>query len=416
MRRRGRRRGQGGEASGRACSTGIARRARLYTRGVSLAAVLRWVSLIGLSLLAFPLVPALVLLVNAETARGHVLGAAVVLGAVALALLPRAARIAGAWRWSAAAALAATAALATLGVTAEAPRSSARYASVHLAEPGSRWALGHLVPERDQVAVGVRLVQLVDRATTSTEAASIAELVLPLYRAMAEEPELEALGSALPQAYAQVWGQRFDEGHLFVARPPGERRPGRPALIFLHGSAGNFRSYVYALRALSAEHGWVVAHPSFGFGLWDRPGGVEAIERARDWLVTHEQVDPARVVLVGLSNGGLGASLAAAQHAEHYAGVGFISPVFDDRAVTSAAFTAGWRGRPVLVISGERDDRVPAAYVRTMARALATRGAQVTAHLYAEQDHFLWFRALDRGLADLGAWLDTIATATTPGE
>ena len=131
--------------------------------------------------------------------------------------------------------------------------------------------------------------------------------------------------------------------------------------------------------------------------------------------MAHEQVDPARVVLVGLSNGGLGASLAAARHPEHYAGVGFISPVFDDRAVTSAAFTAGWRGRPVLVISGERDDRVPAAYVRTMARALATRGARVTTHLYAEQDHFLWFRALERGLADLGAWLDTTATATTSG-
>ena len=50
----------------------------------------------------------------------------------------------------------------------------------------------------------------------------------------------------------------------------------------------------------------MLVQPSFGFGGWHRPGGLEAIEAARVYALAHEPVAPSRVFLAGLSNGGRG--------------------------------------------------------------------------------------------------------------
>ncbi len=227
--------------------------------------------------------------------------------------------------------------------------SGPRFGSYFLAGSHDRFALASIVPEIDQVVVGLKLVSFLDPIISGDAAKNLETIVLPIYRQM--DPEILALGSEMGQAYDDVWGRSFDAGHYYLATPP-RGLTGSPAIIFVHGSAGNFVSYLWALRSLSQQHGFAVAHPSFGFGMWSRKGGVEAIE----------------------------------------------SPA--------------WRDRSILVLEGAEDDRVPQMYADRVVAQLRAKGALVDYRVYEGHDHFLLFSALDRAVADLAAW----ATSPAPGQ
>lgn len=132
-----------------------------------------------------------------------------------------------------------------------------------------------------------------------------------------------ALGAALASvvgpgaAGAAHAGERGYE----VVVPPGLRRPA-PAIVVLHcyGCTAKQTAARYGLEALAARHGAVLALPS-GYvdarrqPYWNatpaccdfdhrRPDDVGYIEHVIDELVRHRGVDPRRVYLVGVSNGG----------------------------------------------------------------------------------------------------------------
>jgi predicted esterase len=115
--------------------------------------------------------------------------------------------------------------------------------------------------------------------------------------------------------------------------------------------------------------------------------------------------DPSRIYLAGLSNGGRGVTRAIAALGpvdRRYAGVllfsAFIEPgVIDD----STAF----RGLPILVVHGRRDDRLPWNYLEKGLAALRASGADVTVEVEAEEDHFLFFSRAPEIQGWVGAWL-----------
>src|SRR5688572_4771231 len=121
---------------------------------------LRWTALIALGVIALLLVPATVLLVWGETWRGRMFGAGAIIGALMLVALaswggkPRGGRPV--------AALGALTAIAFGIVLATAPAgpppSRTGVSSIYLSGGPDRFALGHIIPEIDQVAVGTRVV------------------------------------------------------------------------------------------------------------------------------------------------------------------------------------------------------------------------------------------------------------------
>lgn len=123
-------------------------------------------------------------------------------------------------------------------------------------------------------------------------------------------------------------------------------------------------------------------------------------------------VDGAGVVCFGFGNwlgeGGLGVSVVGNEAAEGFAGLIFISPVMATHITDSPTFLEQWRGRPVLIISGETDDRVPADYVRQRIAHLEAGGVALTSHIYPAQDHFLFFYAEEQLRADLVSWLTAV--------
>jgi pimeloyl-ACP methyl ester carboxylesterase len=72
--------------------------------------------------------------------------------------------------------------------------------------------------------------------------------------------------------------------------------------------------------------------------------------------------------------------------------------------IDSQAFRDGWRGKPVLVIQGERDHNVKPRTVAAAVETMQANGADVTYHTDADAGHFLFFAKLAgvRGL--IAAW------------
>jgi predicted esterase len=120
---------------------------------------------------------------------------------------------------------------------------------------------------------------------------------------------------------------------------------------------------------------------------------------------TKVNLDKDRMYLAGLSNGGLGVSLSAKATPELYRGLIFISPVMETGVINSKTFQAAWAGRPMIVVTGEADERVPIGYVDEQVKHLQEGGISVSYLKYPDEDHFLFFSELESVLKDISGWL-----------
>jgi pimeloyl-ACP methyl ester carboxylesterase len=76
--------------------------------------------------------------------------------------------------------------------------------------------------------------------------------------------------------------------------------------------------------------------------------------------------------------------------------------------VDGAEFQKMWRDRPVLVITGEVDHRIPMTYVEQRVANLRDGKVTVSARFYPEEDHFLFFSQPDNVLGDISHWLSYV--------
>ena len=270
-----------------------------------------------------------------------------------------------------------------------------------------RLALGSLLPEIDQYLLGFKLVPAVDSLFTMKQAQKVSGLTRTIYAEMEADPDFHALGSAMPEAYDEIWQRRFDHGHYYLYVPPHlDRTNPAPALVFLHGSGGNFKAYTWLLSRVADERGMVLITPSFGMGNWDAERTVPTVLAALNDAAKTVPLDMTQVHLAGLSNGGLGVShLAASEAGRLFRTLIFLSPVCDEADLGSKGFWIQGRDKPVLIITGEDDDRVPLKYVLGCAAIMRTSGARVDMSGYANADHFLIFSHRDEFLEQLSLWL-----------
>lgn len=327
-----------------------------------------------------PLALALLLLVVAETARGHLfglVGALIIVGpALALVAKRRAALVTGGI---------VALGLAILIVGVPSPRAPSQRGA--WAEGPLQYGLPTLLPEVDQVLLGTYLIAFVDPLVTRADAAHVREVFLSVYRPMAEDPDFARLPTQLTEAYRDAYsGQRF----VYVPEhAPGERLP---CVVFLHGSAGNFQGYLWVWKRLADQGHFVVVAPGFGFGNWHRPGGLdagglEAVQFARREAERTLPVDPQRFVLAGLSNGGRGVMRAIeADPMRTWKAVVLLSAVVDLEASEEM-----WKDRPTLLVHGLKDNRITEEWFRSSAELIRNAGAKVETQVDAEEDHFLFF-------------------------
>lgn len=208
--------------------------------------------------------------------------------------------------------------------------------------------------------------------------------------------ELDTVRSAAPAKYtrlATLRGGRPGVNALLLSSPGGPVQnvrsmpPGDgkvPALVFLHGYGGLLTAYVATLREAEALDGWAIVAPAYGFsGEWWTPRGEAIVARTLDTLPA--RIDRDRVVLVGLSNGAVGATRIATLDglAERFRAV----------VAIEGAAEARWVGkpqRPLLVIGARNDARFSYTGLERAVASLRAAGGDVTL-VPVEGDHMAFF-------------------------
>ncbi len=203
--------------------------------------------------------------------------------------------------------------------------------------------------------------------------------------------------------------------------PDGDSGSPRPGIVFVPGFSNlAFRSGIDEARHLAGQ-GYPVLLVSLSGGL--ATGGVddcgltqpdEAVA-ALEWLGDRDEVDPARLAVMGQGRGGQLALLAAARDSRVRAVValGPVTRIDRWRETTDHPGIAAWIGEmcesgqggarrrspaesagaieaPVLLVHGARNRRIPSEQSRLMARALERAGKRVELHLVAGAgNHFV---------------------------
>lgn len=172
-------------------------------------------------------------------------------------------------------------------------------------------------------------------------------------------------------------------------------RPGlRPAVLMLHGRDGPRRfaeAYRHAAGTL-ARHGYHVLFVHYfdstetasvfgNTGLHNFLAWTHTVGDAVGWAAGREEIDPARIALLGVS---LGASVALA----HAAGDLRIKAVIDFYGMLPAPALALLRRMPpTLILHGAQDWIVPVAAAYQLESFLKARGATYEMHIYPDQGH-----------------------------
>lgn len=253
-----------------------------------------------------------------------------------------------------------------------------------------------------------------DPYLTTEQSSKIAPYARQLYQEMETDLHFRQLGSVQGWAYAELIGQPFDVGHYYLYVPKVQHKKPIPAIVFLHGSAGNFKVYLWLWSKLAEQHQMAIIAPSFGFGNWRKTGGSKAVSQALKDAATIVNIDEDQIYLAGLSNGGLGVSQLAEETPEKYRGLIFISPVMATEIVDEKPFLNAWQNRPVLILTGALDKRIPIDYVKKRSSNFKAAGLAVTEVIYHEEDHFLFFTQAEDVLDKISIWLTEVKESDEP--
>ncbi len=269
-----------------------------------------------------------------------------------------------------------------------------------------RFCIGNLVPEIDQIHLGYLGARLLDPLFSGQQLRDLAAMTDVIYEEMAKDEDFGEVGSALPWMWREVSFSEFRTGHYFHVVPRGvEPNKPIPALVFLHGSGGNFLAYSWLLSKVSERTGCVVIAPTFGMGNWEKQGAYEAITSAITDAGKFQAIDSERLHLMGLSNGGMGVCLAESGAGPKFQSLIFLSAVWNDK-VPPELLAQRLGNLPVLVLSGGSDDRVPWDFVSNYAEEMREAGMKVTVRSFPDDDHFLFFRRRKEVEDEVVKWLN----------
>ncbi len=267
----------------------------------------------------------------------------------------------------------------------------------------SRGLVGRL-PEIDLLKLGTSVATRVAPWLTVEQRRRIRRIPLELEREIEADPVARAIPGMAPMALAELTGRAFEGGHYYAYVPVHEPNEKLGAIVFLHGNAGNFRINAWAWRPFAEERRFVVIAPTHGFGFWG-PASVATVSAALDDALSRLPIDPGRVYLAGISDGGNGVTRAGLAEAPRYRGLIYVSPTLRIDEVGSPAFAGAWRGRPVLVLQGDRDVNVRKADVDPAVERMRELGIDVTYRVFPGEDHFLFFGRRDEVFEAVAEWM-----------
>jgi pimeloyl-ACP methyl ester carboxylesterase len=153
---------------------------------------------------------------------------------------------------------------------------------------------------------------------------------------------------------------------------PRARKEPRSAVIFLHGYGGRFALPCWQIARAAARHGFTTVCPSIGQeGDWWSADGEAILRKTVEFL---RRSGYERLVLAGLSNGGIGAARLAPKMKGTFAGLVLVSGTDPAASPLNA---------PTLVVQGRRDTMVSPSSSRSYAAKSRAKYVEVDSGHFA---------------------------------
>jgi pimeloyl-ACP methyl ester carboxylesterase len=274
-----------------------------------------------------------------------------------------------------------------LGTTAYrlvAPPSGTRLALVTFPRQSGPRLPNRIFDEQDIVLFGAQVAPRLG-LVSQAESQGLVPALAKTYAAM-QAQGVTPLSPFMVTYANQQSPEMFD---VVLAEPSAAQLPAH-GIIFIHGFGGNFTLQCWLIAQAGERTGAVTVCPSLGpTGDWWSPQGAAILRETLAYLrgrgIEH-------IYLVGLSNGGIGASHLAQQFEAELAGLVLISGADPDAPIT---------GLPVLVVQSRDDRRIPAGVSE---RYAALAGNAATYQLF-EGDHFLLLKQADQVQAVIAGWI-----------
>lgn len=150
-------------------------------------------------------------------------------------------------------------------------------------------------------------------------------------------------------------------------------------VLCLHGAGFTGEAYLERWQARLGED-YILACPTTPTGAWFTRGAEELVLATIRSVQRRYHVDPDRIFLTGMSNGGIGAWVIGMHDAPLFAG---IAPMAGGLDHVLMPFLENLRSTPVYIIHGAKDRVMPVELSRTIAEELTRLGYP---YVYREHD------------------------------
>lgn len=170
-----------------------------------------------------------------------------------------------------------------------------------------------------------------------------------------------------------------DRTYQYALSVPLSYKPekGYGLVVCLHGAGFTGDAYLDRWQSRLGED-YVLACPTYPAGAWFARQAEDLVLAVIRAVRLRYHIDPDRVFLTGMSNGGIGTWLIGMHHAPLFAGIAPMSSGLDDVLMP---FLANLRNTPVYIIHGAKDKVMPVELSRMISRELAAIGYP---HVYRE--------------------------------
>ncbi|MDP1770252.1 MAG: hypothetical protein Q8L74_15805 [Nitrospirota bacterium] len=141
-------------------------------------------------------------------------------------------------------------------------------------------------------------------------------------------------------------------------------------VVCLHGAGFTGEAYLERWQARLGED-YVLACPTAPMGAWFTRGAEELVLETIRSVQRRYHIDPDRVFLTGMSNGGIGAWVIGMHDAPLFAGIAPMASGLDNVLLP---FLANLRSTPLYIIHGAKDQVMPVELSRTITKELTRLG------------------------------------------
>ncbi len=172
----------------------------------------------------------------------------------------------------------------------------------------------------------------------------------------------------IPDERVDVQGRAY---HLALSVPlTYQPAKGYGLVVCLHGAGFTGEAYLERWQARLGED-YVLACPTVPMGAWFTRGAEELVLATIRSVQRRYHIDPDRIFLTGMSNGGIGAWVIGMHDAPLFAGIAPMASGLDDVLMP---FLANLRSTPIYIIHGAKDQVMPVELSRTITKELTRLG------------------------------------------